>query len=60
MAPGSSFHRVLWDDAQSSPGSSVTLAPDEQIKRVVLCSGKVYYDLFEEREKRGLDRKSVV
>jgi 2-oxoglutarate dehydrogenase E1 component len=21
----------------------------------VLCSGKVYYDLFEEREKRGRD-----
>jgi 2-oxoglutarate dehydrogenase E1 component len=32
----------------------VTLAPDEHIKRVVLCSGKVYYDLFEEREKRGV------
>ena len=25
----------------------------ENIQRVVLCSGKVYYDLFEEREKRG-------
>ena len=56
MAQGSSFHRVLWDDAQSRPGSSLTLAPDDQIARVVLCSGKVYYDLFEEREKRGADR----
>src|SRR6185295_17641622 len=27
---------------------------DEAIRRVVLCSGKVYYDLFEEREKRGI------
>ena len=52
FGPGSSFHRVLWDDAQSAPGSTITLQPDEQIKRVVLCSGKVYYDLFEEREKR--------
>jgi pyruvate/2-oxoglutarate dehydrogenase complex dihydrolipoamide acyltransferase (E2) component len=25
----------------------------DKIRRVVLCSGKVYYDLFEEREKRG-------
>jgi 2-oxoglutarate dehydrogenase E1 component len=33
----------------------VRLAPDEQIRRVILCSGKVYYDLFEEREKRGVD-----
>ena len=28
---------------------------DDKIRRVVLCSGKVYYDLFEEREKRGID-----
>ncbi|MGH7552354.1 MAG: 2-oxoglutarate dehydrogenase E1 component, partial [Longimicrobiales bacterium] len=53
FGPGSSFHRVLWDDAQSNPGSTIALLPDEQIKRVILCSGKVYYDLFEEREKRG-------
>ena len=26
-----------------------------KIRRVVLCSGKVYYDLYEEREKRGLN-----
>ena len=28
---------------------------DSKIKRVVLCSGKVYYDLYEEREQRGID-----
>lgn len=55
FGPGSSFHRVLWDDAQHEPGSSVALKPDEEIKRVILCSGKVYYDLFEEREKRGIE-----
>ncbi len=50
---GSSFHRVLWDDAQK--GSSDTkLATDAKIKRVVMCSGKVYYDLLEERDERGL------
>jgi len=51
---GSSFHRVLWDDAQYG-NSDTQLKPDDQIKRVVLCSGKVYYDLLEERDKRGLD-----
>ncbi len=55
MGPGSSFHRVLWDDAEHSPGSTVKLVSDAKIKRVVLCSGKVYYDLLEEREKRGVD-----
>ena len=36
-------------------GEKTTLVPDERIRRVVLCSGKVYYDLYEEREKRGID-----
>ena len=55
MGPGSSFHRTLWDDAEYCPGSTVEIRPDKEIRRVVLCSGKVYYDLLEEREKRGID-----
>jgi len=51
---GSSFHRVLWDDAQLGV-SETELVPDDKIRRVVLCSGKVYYDLLEERDKRGID-----
>ncbi len=51
---GSSFHRVLWDDAEKGH-SSTQLAPDDQIRRVVMCSGKVYYDLLEERDARGID-----
>ncbi len=30
------------------------------VRRVVLCSGKVYYDLEEERRKRGLDEVAIV
>jgi 2-oxoglutarate dehydrogenase E1 component len=51
---GSSFHRVLWDDAQYG-NSDTQLAPDDKIKRVVMCSGKVYFDLLEERDARGID-----
>ena len=51
---GSSFHRVLWDDAEKG-NSDLQLKPDSEIKRVVMCSGKVYYDLLEERDARGLD-----
>ncbi len=51
---GSSFHRVLWDDAQHG-NSDTKLVTDDKIKRVVLCSGKVYYDLLEERDARGID-----
>ncbi len=54
MATGSSFHRVLWDDAQYG-NSPTKLKPDAKIKRVVLCSGKVYFDLLEARDTEGLD-----
>ena len=47
-----SFHRVL-DEADQS-------IKNNQVKRVVMCSGKVYYDLLEEREKQGLKDVKLV
>jgi 2-oxoglutarate dehydrogenase E1 component len=55
MTNGTAFHRLLWDDAQARPGEKTKLVADDKIRRVVMCSGKVYYDLYEEREKRGID-----
>jgi len=49
MAEGTAFQPVLRDDAEGK------LVPDAKIRRVVLSTGKVYYDLLEEREKRGID-----
>ncbi|HEX6980765.1 MAG TPA: 2-oxoglutarate dehydrogenase E1 component [Alphaproteobacteria bacterium] len=46
MGPDTTFHRVLPETGQ--------VAADAKIRRVVLCTGKVYYDLLEEREKRGI------
>ena len=61
MVPGASFHRVLRDQAEVVPGATtVKLVPDADIKRVVLCSGKVYFDLMEEREKRGETRIQIL
>ena len=37
MGPGSSFHRVMYEKPPSEA--------DREVKRVILCSGKVYYDL---------------
>ncbi len=49
MGAESGFHRLLPDDAEA------TLLPPQKMRRLVLCSGKVYHDLAEERDKRGLD-----
>jgi 2-oxoglutarate dehydrogenase E1 component len=53
MAEGSSFHRVLWDDAEMGH-SELELRPDGEIRRVALCSGKVYYDLLAARDAEGI------
>ena len=43
MSEGTTFHRVLWDTGN--------LAADAKIKKVILCSGKVYFDLEEQRNE---------
>jgi 2-oxoglutarate dehydrogenase E1 component len=55
MGPGTTFHRLLWDDAEHKPDQKITLVRDDEIARVVLSSGKVYYDLYDAREAAGID-----
>ena len=45
------FHRVLNDDAYKSKNGLIKLKNNDEIKKVVMCSGKIYYDLIEAREK---------
>ena len=52
MGPGNSFHRVI--------GESATIAADEAVRRVVLCTGKVYFDLVRARAANGSNRVALV
>ncbi|MCI5074990.1 2-oxoglutarate dehydrogenase E1 component [Oricola sp.] len=54
MSGESAFHRLLWDDAENKD-SETKLVTDSKIRRVIMCTGKVYYDLLEEREARGVN-----
>ncbi len=45
------FHEVI-DDKNAKDKAS--------IKRVILCSGKVYYDLLQHQEKQGIDDAALV
>mgnify|MGYP001347549681 FL=1 len=56
LAEGSSFHRVMVDGAEAGCDvGGVALKPDAEIKRVIMCSGKVYHDLVDARAKAGRD-----
>ena len=47
-----SFHRVLWDHAIDPKSKGfIKLKKPKKIKKVILCSGKIYFDLVEAREK---------
>jgi len=46
LADGSSFHRVMPEIDEIAAGKS--------IRRVVLCTGKVYYDLLQQRREDGI------
>jgi len=45
------FHRVLNDHADFKKYGLIQLNQDKKIKKVVMCSGKIYFDLIEAREK---------
>ncbi|TAJ73660.1 MAG: 2-oxoglutarate dehydrogenase E1 component [Phenylobacterium sp.] len=56
FAEGTGFHRVMVDGAEAGCDvGGVTLQADDKINRVIVCSGKVYFDLVEQRAKTGRD-----
>ncbi len=50
-----SFHRILSDHAKDSKYGFLELKKSNKIKKVIICSGKIYFDLLEEREKLKKD-----
>uniref|UniRef100_A0AAX7SQL7 2-oxoglutarate dehydrogenase-like, mitochondrial n=1 Tax=Astatotilapia calliptera TaxID=8154 RepID=A0AAX7SQL7_ASTCA len=53
LAKGTKFKRLIPDEgpASQSPG---------QVKRVIFCAGKVYYELAKERKQQNLDRDVAI
>lgn len=53
MLPGTSFSRIYKETGSAANN------PD-QVKKIIFCSGKVYYDLVEERKNRGLNDQIAI
>lgn len=47
------FQRILPDELED-------IVPDDKVKRILLCSGRVYYDLAAERKKRNIKDVAIV
>ncbi len=56
----SSFHRVLNDDAYDKSNGLIKLKDNSGIEKVVMCSGKIYYDLLEAREIEKNNRVAFI
>ncbi len=55
-----SFHRILEDSAYLKNSNLIKLSKDKKIKKVVMCSGKIYFDLIEAREKAKEDKIVII
>jgi 2-oxoglutarate dehydrogenase E1 component len=55
---GSSFHRILFDDAETN--GEIKLHRDDKIERVIICSGKVYYDLYTKRNLESIKHSYIM
>ena len=53
-----SFHRILEDHAFEKKNGFLELEKSKNINKVIMCSGKIYFDLLEAREK--YKRRDVV
>ena len=50
-----SFHRVLEDHALIKNSKFVKIKKAKKVRKVIICSGKIYFDLLEAREKNKVD-----
>ena len=50
---GTSFKRIY-------PEEGVATQNPENVKKIIFCSGKTYYDLFDERKKRQLESEIAI
>ncbi len=56
FSKNNSFHRVLWDHASDPKNKGfIKLKKNNEINKVILCSGKIYFDLLAAREKLKKD-----
>merc|ERR1711991_752887 len=55
-----SFHRVLEDHSYVKGSKIIKLQSEKKIQKVVMCTGKIYFDLLEARERSNNDKVVLI
>ena len=50
------FHRVLMDHSDVGGYGLIRLKDDKKIKKIIICYGKIYFDLLQAREEKKNDK----
>jgi len=54
MGPGTRFKRVFGETNQA------IMEQAQKVRRLIICTGKIYYELLQEREKRGIEDIAII
>lgn len=54
IAEGTKFERILGEVEEDK------LVDPSEMRRVVMCTGKIYYELLEKRQKEGIDNVAII
>ena len=62
MAEGTFFQRLIIEGSRGDnmKKKSVELVDDENIRRLIICSGKIFYHLFHAREASNINNIVLV
>lgn len=61
LLEGTFFQRVIAEGGRGdNMKSSIALKDDKNIRRVIFCSGKLFYHLFRSREVAGIDDITII
>jgi 2-oxoglutarate dehydrogenase E1 component len=60
MLEGTYFQRVIVENGKGDNMKSYELVSPEQMRKIIFCSGKIFYPLYSSRQSRGIKDITIV